>query len=82
MKWNDGTSFPIEAGHGCLGCSEPNFWDAGSFYAPLSQGTTLDASKLAVAALAGAALGVGGGAVLRNQQKAHRTPKPKVEDAE
>lgn len=82
MKWNDGTSFPIEAGHGCLGCSEPNFWDAGSFYAPLSQGTTLDASKVAVAALAGAALGVGGGAVLRNQQKAHRTPKPKVEDAE
>ncbi|NIP71743.1 MAG: hydrogenase small subunit [Gammaproteobacteria bacterium] len=33
-KWNEGTSFPIESGHGCLGCSEPGFWDAGSFYAP------------------------------------------------
>lgn len=36
VKWNDGTSFPVESGHGCLGCSEPGFWDAGSFYAPLS----------------------------------------------
>ena len=36
-KWNDSTSFPIESGHGCLGCSEPGFWDAGSFYRALSQ---------------------------------------------
>ena len=35
LKWNGGTSFPIESGHGCLGCSEPNFWDKGSFYAAL-----------------------------------------------
>jgi NiFe hydrogenase small subunit HydA len=33
LKWNGGTSFPIESGHGCLGCSEPGFWDKGSFYA-------------------------------------------------
>ena len=26
-KFNDGTSFPIEAGHPCIGCSEPGFWD-------------------------------------------------------
>jgi [NiFe] hydrogenase small subunit len=26
-KYNDGTSWPIEAGHPCIGCSEPNFWD-------------------------------------------------------
>nr|NJM04554.1 hydrogenase small subunit [Desulfobacula sp.] len=26
-KFNDGTSFPIQAGHPCIGCSEPNFWD-------------------------------------------------------
>jgi hypothetical protein len=24
IKWNGGTSFPIESGHGCLGCSEPD----------------------------------------------------------
>jgi len=27
MRWNSGTSWPIKAGHGCVGCSEPQFWD-------------------------------------------------------
>ena len=27
VKFNDGTSFPIQAGHPCIGCSEPDFWD-------------------------------------------------------
>jgi [NiFe] hydrogenase small subunit len=27
VKFNDGTSWPIEGGHPCIGCSEPNFWD-------------------------------------------------------
>jgi hydrogenase small subunit len=27
VKWNLGTSFPMLSGHGCLGCSEPGFWD-------------------------------------------------------
>jgi [NiFe] hydrogenase small subunit len=26
-KFNDGTSWPVEAGHPCIGCSEPGFWD-------------------------------------------------------
>jgi [NiFe] hydrogenase small subunit len=26
-KFNDGTSWPVEAGHPCIGCSEPAFWD-------------------------------------------------------
>ena len=38
VKWNSGTSFPIESGHPCLGCSEPDFWDSGGFYKPLSTG--------------------------------------------
>jgi hydrogenase small subunit len=33
VRWNDGTSWPIGAGHGCVGCSEPGFWDTMSpFY--------------------------------------------------
>jgi len=32
FKWNDGVSFPIGSGHGCIGCSEANFWDDGPFY--------------------------------------------------
>lgn len=52
-KWNEGTSFPIESGHPCLGCSEPDFWDAGGFYQALS----IPTGDLPRAA----AYGVGGG---------------------
>jgi [NiFe] hydrogenase small subunit len=27
IKFNQGTSFPMLAGHPCIGCSEPDFWD-------------------------------------------------------
>ena len=27
IKWNNCVSYPIQSGHGCIGCSEPNFWD-------------------------------------------------------
>jgi len=27
ILWNQGTNWPIGAGHPCIGCSEPNFWD-------------------------------------------------------
>jgi len=27
IGWNDGTSAPMHSGHGCLGCSQPDFWD-------------------------------------------------------
>jgi hydrogenase small subunit len=27
QRWNGGTSWPIGASHGCIGCSEPKFWD-------------------------------------------------------
>jgi len=57
-KWNNGTSFPIESGHGCIGCSEPDFWDAGSFYSALSMPTKpLDLA--AGAAVAGVVIGAG-----------------------
>ena len=29
IKWNGGASFPIESGHGCIGCSEPGFLGQG-----------------------------------------------------
>jgi hydrogenase small subunit len=32
MRWNGGVSFPIQSGHGCIGCSEGHFWDNGPFY--------------------------------------------------
>ena len=33
MRWNEGLSWPVQSGHGCIGCSEPNYFDKGSFYA-------------------------------------------------
>ncbi len=36
-RFNQHTSWPIQAGHGCIGCSEPNFWDTmGPFEEPIS----------------------------------------------
>lgn len=39
-RWNNGTSYPMLSGHGCLGCSEPGFWDQWgkyeSFYTPIT----------------------------------------------
>ncbi len=32
VRWNESISFPIGSGHGCIGCSEPDFWDNGPFY--------------------------------------------------
>jgi len=68
-KWNDGVSFPIQSGHGCLGCSEPNFWDKGSFYRPISAGMWGTPEGLAAAAVAGAAIGVGSALAARSRQK-------------
>lgn len=67
LKWNDATSFPIESGHGCLGCSEPNFWDAGSFYKALSIPTAGVATAASYATVGGAAIGVVAG--IRNRQQ-------------
>ncbi|MCK7503841.1 MAG: hypothetical protein MZV70_06825 [Desulfobacterales bacterium] len=27
VKFNGGTSWPVQAGHPCIGCSQPDFWD-------------------------------------------------------
>ena len=72
VKWNSGTSFPIEAGHPCLGCSEPNFWDKGGFYQPLAAGQWGSWSGLGIAAAAGAAIGAASALSARSTQKAAR----------
>lgn len=38
IRWNDGVNWPVGAGHGCIGCAAPNFWDTMSpFYRRLPQ---------------------------------------------
>jgi len=51
LKWNEGTSWPVESGHPCLGCSEPNFWDGGGFY----QGASAALQKPDLVTVGGAA---------------------------
>ena len=77
VKWNNGTSFPIESGHGCIGCSEPDFWDKGSLYAAESTpdwGTAGQARPLTAlgiggaAAVAGITLGAVSAGVSRSRQ--------------
>jgi hydrogenase small subunit len=60
IKWNNGVSYPIQSGHGCIGCSEANFWDNGPFYERLTNvpGFTIENNadkigKVAAGALAG-----------------------------
>jgi len=66
LKWNGGTSFPIQSGHGCLGCSEPGFWDLGGFYKPLSTAKGDPLKWAAGAAVAGAAVGAASAWTARN----------------
>ncbi|MFZ5555743.1 MAG: hydrogenase small subunit [Pseudomonadota bacterium] len=68
LKWNGGTSFPIQSGHGCLGCSEPDFWDKGSFYQPLAVANWGNAATVGAAAAAGVALGAAAAYAARKRQ--------------
>jgi hydrogenase small subunit len=70
VRWNNGTSFPIEAGHGCIGCAEPGFWDRGGFYEALSVPRWGSYRDIAIAAGAGAAVGAAAAALARRKQSA------------
>ena len=60
VGWNDGISFPIKSGHGCIGCSEDGFWDRGPFYERLPdlQQFGIESSADSVGKAAAAGLGV------------------------
>jgi hydrogenase small subunit len=72
LKWDAGLSFPVQSGHPCLGCSEPNFWDGGGFYqgqsAPLIRPL---ATTVGAAAVAGVV--VGAGVAVTNQAQKKRS---------
>jgi hydrogenase small subunit len=76
VKWNDGTSFPIQSGHPCLGCTEPNFWDNGGFYKPLS----VPAGDYRKAALEAIAVGVVAGAAGAGLARANKSRAAKAHE--
>lgn len=77
IGWNEHTSFPIASGHGCLGCSEENFWDNGSLYTRLPNigGFGIEASANEIGAIALGAVGAGIAAHAAISMYEHNTPK-------
>lgn len=82
MKWNNGTSYPIQSGHGCFGCSEEKFWDN-----PLYQrmpnvsgfGIESSADKIGMVALGVTAAGIAAHAVATNWRK-HKIVESLIEE--
>ncbi len=70
MKWNGGTSYPIQSGHGCIGCSEENYWDNGRIYERGSSfagfGIEADADTIGKVALGLTGVAVAGHAIATN----------------
>ena len=72
-RWNGGTSYPIQSGHGCIGCSEEKFWDNGPFYQHLPSfpgfGIESTADRIGMVATAVTAVGVAAHAVATNVRR-------------
>ncbi|HVW22123.1 MAG TPA: hydrogenase small subunit [Opitutaceae bacterium] len=72
-KWNNGTSYPIQSGHPCIGCSEAKFWDNGPFYQRESGlpgfGIEATADRIGLSLVGATAAAVAGHAVLTNLRK-------------
>ena len=84
-RWNNGVSFPIQSGHGCIGCSEARFWDNGPFYRHLPSfpgfGIETTADKVGLAIGAATAAGIAAHAVLTNIRK-HKLIQQEIEESE
>ena len=86
VRYNDGASWPIMAGHGCIGCSEPGFWDTMTpFEVPVAGrkvripfGTDATADQIGAVAMGVAAAGIAvhAGATVVKAATENRKPKP------
>ncbi len=86
MKWNNGTSYPIQSGHPCIGCSEENFWDNGRLYnrgsAFAGFGIEADADTIGKVALGATAAALAGHAIYTNFGKSKVIKKHETEGKE
>jgi len=79
FQWNGGTSWPIGAGHPCIGCTERHFWDTMTpFYGRLPDvggfGVESKVDLLGAALAIGAAAGVTGKGVSHGGHQSGRRP--------
>lgn len=73
IKWNEGTSYPVQSGHPCIGCSEEGFWDNSPFYKRMPDvhgfGIEATADQIGMAIGAVTAAGIAVHAVATNIRK-------------
>jgi hydrogenase small subunit len=86
VQYNEGTSWPIGVGHGCVGCAEPAFWDRMTpFYRTLSSvpgfGVETTAQQVGIGLVAGVGALTAAHAVGSNIRR-RRAAGPKGQDAE
>ncbi|GAB4377448.1 MAG: hydrogenase small subunit [Calditrichia bacterium] len=76
IRWNNGVSYPIQSGHGCIGCSEANFWDNGPFYQHLASfpGFGIETTADTIGTIVGGAtvVGIAAHAIATNIRKRHQ----------
>ena len=90
FQWNTRTSWPIGAGHPCIGCTEPNFWDTMTpFYGrlpnvggfPVEQRVDTIGAALAIGAAAGIATHAAATVYtqIRRRKATHQVPETGTE---
>ena len=93
VRWNDETSWPVQAGHGCAACASHRFWDTKSpFYERLPQvpgfGVDVTAGEIGLVltgAVAGATILHGIASAVRDRTRGETKPienqKPDLSDS-
>ena len=84
VRWNEATSWPVKAGHGCISCASHRFWDTRSpFYERLPDvpgfGVDVPVSKIGwtlMGAVAGATAVHGIGQAIRENRRPDESTEP------
>jgi hydrogenase small subunit len=90
VRWNEGTSWPVKAGHGCIACASPRFWDTKSpFYDRLPKvpgfGVDITAEEIGwagTAVIGAAMLAQVAGNIVRDKIRAKHLPPEKDKPSE
>jgi len=67
IRYNEAVNWPIGSGHGCIGCSEPDFWDKYAYERPMADanikaptgGVEKTVDEFGLGLLTAAAVGIG-----------------------
>ncbi len=81
VRYNEGVNWPIGVGRGCIGCSEPDFWDKYAYERPMANANikaptggvekTVDEFGLGLLTAAGIGIGIHAAASIVAGKKSH-----------